>query len=66
MSQIIIARKEIVKKIDHKRLNFYFIFPLISASTARSYLYGVQIGQCRVLPSTTQIKSEAKRKEFRV
>lgn len=37
--------------------NAFFLFLLIAASTTRSYLYGVQVGQCRVLPSTTQIKS---------
>lgn len=47
-----------------KNINFYFL--LISsllATTARSYLYGVSVGQRRVLPSTTQIKSEDKEKE---
>jgi hypothetical protein len=39
-----------------------FLF-LFAASTARSYLYGVQVGQLRILPGTTQIKSEDKAKE---
>lgn len=39
-------------------INHITIFsPFITASTARSYLYGVQVGQRRVLPGTTQIKS---------
>lgn len=39
-------------------LHLFVVLLLIAASTTRSYLYGVQVGQRRVLPSPTpQIKS---------